>query len=141
MKKRGFTLIELMVVVVIIGILAAIAIPNFIKIVEKAKIASVKANMHTLQVTVESLSIAHSGAYPTAGNDGDDISNELPGNFKNPYRATEIGTDCIDFQSLAATEGRVGYSCTGNSYEGDNYTITGFGKDAIITDLTLNAGK
>ncbi len=141
MKKRGFTLIELMVVVVIIGILAAIAIPNFIKIVEKAKIASVKANMHTLQVTVESISIEHAGAYPTAGNDQSAIDSELPGNFKNPYRATEIGTGCVDWGSLAQTEGRVGYSCSGGSFQGDNYTITGFGKLVIISDLTLNAGK
>ena len=52
-KERGFTLIELLVVITIIGILAAIALPNYIKAKDKAKEAEVKANVHTVQVAIE----------------------------------------------------------------------------------------
>jgi type II secretion system protein G len=64
MKNKGFTLIELMVVVVIIGILAAIAIPNFMRMQQRAKESSTKNNMHTLQLTVEDFSTLNNGAYP-----------------------------------------------------------------------------
>jgi len=67
MNKKGFTLIELMIVVVIIGILAAIAIPNFMSMQDRAKEAGGKSNMHTLQLTCEDFSTQASGMYPATG--------------------------------------------------------------------------
>src|SRR3989338_3810428 len=62
-KKNGFTLIELLVVVAIIGILAAIAVPNFLVAMGKAKAARAIADMKALATALESYH-TDQGAYP-----------------------------------------------------------------------------
>lgn len=47
-NKKGFTLIELMIVVAIISILAAIAVPNFMKFIAKTKRSEVKYNLEAI---------------------------------------------------------------------------------------------
>ena len=62
-KSGGFTLIELLIVVAIIGILAAIAVPNFLNAQTRAKISKVQGDMRALATALESYRM-ESGWYP-----------------------------------------------------------------------------
>jgi len=53
----GFTLVELMIVMTIIGILSAIAIPSFIRSVQKAKEAVLKEDLHTMRNAIDSYTV------------------------------------------------------------------------------------
>ncbi len=62
-RWEGFTLIELLIVVAIIGILAAIAVPNFLNAQVRAKVARVESDFRTLATALESYHLDQNG-YP-----------------------------------------------------------------------------
>jgi type IV pilus assembly protein PilA len=61
--EEGFTVIELLVVVLIIGILAAVALPAFLNQKNKAIDASAKELAHSAQIAAETYATDHSGSY------------------------------------------------------------------------------
>ena len=64
-NKKGFTLIELMIVVAIIGILAAIAVPKFADLINKSKEGATKGSLSSVRSAIQVYYGDNEGVYPT----------------------------------------------------------------------------
>jgi type II secretory pathway pseudopilin PulG len=134
-------LIELMIVIVIIGILAAISIPNLISMQDKAKEGSTRANMHMFQVTAEDYSVQNDGNYADLASSVAVLMPLTGIVFKNPFDQTMgSGAAWEDRPSISgpptAQPGLTSYSDSLRAV----YNIKGYGRNSAL-NLVLTSGQ
>lgn len=83
--SKAFTLIELLIVVAIIAILAAIAVPNFLEAQTRAKVSRVKSDMRSLSTAMESYKIDTNKYSP--------VFNNLDSSFTPPWQTLVTGKE------------------------------------------------
>lgn len=143
-RERGFTLIELMIVVMIIGILAAIAIPNYLSMQSRAKEGSLKSNMHAVQLAAEDYIVQSDGTYALQASDVLALIPTYGGGVRNPFDNSVGSTNSwVDqpawTRPLVSGATKPGVTAYGDS-AGLQYQVVGRGHKGDLS-LVLTSGS
>lgn len=133
-KKEGFTLIEILVVIGIIGLLAVFLVPNIFGVQDRGKEAAVKAVMHSVQLAVEAYNMENE-TYPVGRNitlHNLCVNYLMPGGYiasvpRNPFTGQEYKD--------ADSAGKVIYNY--NDIE-NKYVLTGYRRNGFSKILELS---
>ncbi|MBN2374452.1 prepilin-type N-terminal cleavage/methylation domain-containing protein [bacterium] len=135
--SQGFTLIELMIVVAIIGILAAIAIPNFLTFRLKAKMAEAKSNLGSIRIGQEAYNVEENSYYgPIAL-----YPASSPGANKTPWNMTQTLFSAIGFEPAGDVYFRYSIDQYGADLYSANFRANAYGDldgDTVLCHFWIN---
>lgn len=120
-NKKGFTLIELMIVVAIIGILAAIAIPNFLTFRLKAKTSEAKSNLGAIRTVEEAYKAEEDEYYPNGGTIAL-YPGGVPATTKKTWTPSATPFSALGFEPAGQVYYAYGISaCAATTFQADAY--------------------
>jgi type IV pilus assembly protein PilA len=129
--QGGFSLIELLVVMLIIGILAAIAIPSFLSQKSKAFDAQAKELARTAQTTAESIATDNDGSYEKV----------TPAELHREETTIAITASTTNAYLNKASGEKSSYSVTAKATDGDEFTISRSATGAVTRECKSAPGK
>ena len=138
--RRGFTLIELVIVIGIIGLLAALAIPKFYDLTGQAKVGATKAGLGSLRSLLavryaQSATAGGTPAYPGSLSSTSFAGAELPKNAINNLSGVTALDDTVDGTATHAT---LGFWYVSDPANADLYGKSGAYSDGTATYNTEN---
>ena len=122
-RDSGFTLVEIVLVIVIIGILAAIVVPKFAGQTDSAKIAKTRANLGSLRSAVRLFQSDNDGTAPAAlANLIPNYIPRIPEEGITPSTAVVAAVDGSGGWAYDPADGSVLVNLNGNDANGDPYS-------------------
>ena len=88
-KRSGFSLVELVVVVLILGVLAAIAAPRYFNSAKNATDNSVRSNLSLIRSAIEKYAADNNGVLP---GQSDDLAGDLVNYIRGPFPKCQVGS-------------------------------------------------
>ena len=136
-KQKGFTIVELLVVIVVIGILAAITIVSYTGVTQKANTTKALSNAQSVQNVAE-IYFAQNQAYPTAASDftGSTLAAKLPTNITLQAAAVTSASTPAQIQYEYCSAGGTGARITYWSYTGTPAAVAVYAGSSTCTTWT-----
>lgn len=125
-KQSGFSLIELMIVVAVIGVLTAIALPAYQNYAKKAELGAALASINSVKTNIEDYIVTY-GAFPTTGDTADSATNTVTfkqlGLAKDAFKYGLWTAEPIS-SGATATTGELAVTFNGTSSVGATSTLS-----------------
>lgn len=135
LRRRAFTLIELMVVVLILAILAALVVPKIVGNADKAKVAAANSDVTAIKGMLEHFRL-DCDRYPTTEEGLGALRTEpsgLSGKWKGPYADKDITVDPWQHPYVYESNGDSSFTITSYGSDGQEGG-DGYAADIVVTD-------